>query len=75
MKGQTVRLIDVFFLGPVMIWGGMQLTDPAARAILIAAGGATIAYNWQNYTRGGFVPHRHTIDNPEGSAYESRTLV
>ena len=51
MKTQQVRLIDVFVLGPFMIWAGMQLRHPLASAAMIAAGGATIAYNWQNYER------------------------
>lgn len=66
MKTQTVRLIDVFVLGPFMIWAGMQLREPWARAAMIAAGGATMAYNWQNYRQGGYMPHLHTPECPAG---------
>lgn len=51
MKSQTVRLIDVFVLGPGMIYIGSMASDlPAwARAFLLVTGGATIWYNGKNY--------------------------
>ena len=66
IKTQAIRLVDVFVLGPFMIWAGMQLREPWARVAMIAAGGATIAYNWQNYQRGGHTPHLHTAECPTG---------
>lgn len=69
MKTQNVRLIDVFVLGPFMIWAGYQLKNDLAKAAMIAAGAATIAYNWQNYehySKGGYVPHLHTESCPTG---------
>lgn len=66
MKTQDVRLIDVLVLGPFMIYAGLKLKDPWMRTAMIAAGGATIAYNWQNYRRGGYTPHVHTADCPTG---------
>lgn len=50
MKTQTIRLIDVFLLGPFMIYAAAkpQLT-PLDRIILAIIGIATILYNWKNY--------------------------
>lgn len=69
MKTQNVRLVDVFILGPFMIWAGTQLREPWARYGMIAAGTATIVYNWQNYRQyetGPYIPHLHTADCPTG---------
>ena len=49
MKTQTVRLIDVFFLGPFMIWAGMQLKNDLAQIAMITSGLATMYYNGNNY--------------------------
>ncbi len=51
MKSQSVRVADVFFIGPLMIWGGLRLRGeyPAAGAILAGLGGATIVYNARNW--------------------------
>lgn len=52
-KGQTVRLWDVFIIGPTMIWGATKLpkgNDLLAYA-LGAFGVATIVYNYINYER------------------------
>ena len=49
MKTQTIRLIDVFVLGPFMIWAGTQLKDDGAKLALLSAGVFTITYNWENY--------------------------
>lgn len=49
-KSQTVRLIDVFALGPFMIWFGLKSDAPDwARYIMIGSGVATIIYNGNNY--------------------------
>jgi len=70
VKAQTIRLIDVFALGPFMIWAGTQLEDDWARYLMIAAGGATIAYNFNNFVRVAkgedYTPHLHTQGCPEG---------
>lgn len=57
MKSQQVRLVDVFVLGPFMMWAGLQsraLPD-WARAGLLIGGAATVLYNARNYleVRGG----------------------
>lgn len=50
MKGQWVRLLDVFFIGPYLIYSGQKLTQ-ADKAILQAIGIATIIYNGLNYIK------------------------
>jgi hypothetical protein len=51
-KSQGVRLLDVFLLGPFMIWAGTQQRLPAwAKWGLIGAGIGTITYNAINYAR------------------------
>lgn len=47
MKSQTVRLLDVFFVGPWMIWAGQKGRDD----ILTALGILTILYNSVNYLK------------------------
>lgn len=51
MKSQTVRLADVIIVGPLMIWGGIELSDehPFLGTLLGALGVATILYNGRNY--------------------------
>jgi hypothetical protein len=49
VKTQTVRLIDVFILGPFMIWAGMQLQNDFAKVAMIGSGLATMYYNGNNY--------------------------
>jgi hypothetical protein len=53
MKTQTIRLLDVFVLGPFMVWYAMQSRDMpnAARWALGIAGVLTITYNANNYRR------------------------
>ncbi len=51
MKTQQVRLLDVFVLGPFMVWYANQTPqmNPLARSALTLAGIATIVYNGLNY--------------------------
>lgn len=51
MKAQAIRLVDVFALGPFMVWAGAQRTalPDWARYVLIASGIGTVAYNARNY--------------------------
>jgi hypothetical protein len=53
MKTQTIRLADVFIIGPTMIFGGSKLTKeyPVVGRSLIAMGIGTIIYNWMNYEK------------------------
>ncbi|PWG74043.1 hypothetical protein DF186_19935, partial [Enterococcus hirae] len=49
-KSQYVRLIDVFFIAPVMIYAGTFKTLPMwLRISLIGIGAATLYYNGKNY--------------------------
>jgi uncharacterized membrane protein len=50
-KSQEVRLVDVFLLGPFMIWFGAAATGVASifKIIMIVSGIATIVYNGFNY--------------------------
>jgi hypothetical protein len=51
-KTQVIRLLDVFGIGPLMIYAGMKCEDELpkwARFALVASGVATIGYNGMNY--------------------------
>jgi hypothetical protein len=51
MKTQTVRILDVVVIGPLMSWGGNRLRQdhPLRGLVLAALGAATIWYNGRNY--------------------------
>lgn len=57
IKSQFVRLMDVFFLGPIMIIGGglLLFQNPPnlglifVSIVLIVLGASTISYNLKNY--------------------------
>lgn len=54
MKTQTIRLADVFFVGPVMLLGGFKLADRGDKMLgsaLGALGILTILYNGNNYLK------------------------
>lgn len=56
MKGdrvQEIRLIDVFLLGPFMIWFGVNATGVPewAGILMVISGVLIIAYNAKNYLR------------------------
>lgn len=48
MKAQWVRIADVVFIGPLMIWGGRKAKGLGGKT-LMALGVSTIIYNGQNY--------------------------
>lgn len=54
-KAQAVRLLDVWLLGPLMIYVAATADDRDAGevplAALLATGAATITYNGRNYLR------------------------
>ena len=52
-KAQGVRALDVWFLGPLMIYVAARQggKSDVARIALAAAGAATITYNGRNYLR------------------------
>lgn len=47
-KSQAVRLADVFFVGPVMVIGGVRLGGVLGN-VLAVLGIATVLYNGKNY--------------------------
>jgi len=51
MKAQSVRLLDVVFIGPLMMWGGVHLrkSHPLRGNLLTLLGIATVWYNGRNY--------------------------
>jgi hypothetical protein len=51
VKTQNIRIADVVFIGPLMIWGGLQLRDahPVRGTALALLGVSTILYNARNY--------------------------
>lgn len=52
MKGQAVRLVDVFALGPFMVWAATVPRLPEwARLALFVSGVLTVTYNADNYMR------------------------
>lgn len=53
MKPQSVRLLDVFAIGPLMVWGGVQTSrrSPVLGATLAVMGVLTVVYNGQNYLK------------------------
>ena len=51
MKTQTVRFIDVFALGPLMIWSAAQVRPRWARDALAVSGFLTILFNGVNLIR------------------------
>jgi hypothetical protein len=51
-KSQRVRFMDVFALGPFMVWyAGKSRAPPWAKGTLFFAGIGTILYNWRNYAK------------------------
>jgi len=52
-KSQNIRLVDVFFIGPFLIYMGnkAQRISPLQRNLIYAIGIATIVYNGKNYLK------------------------
>ena len=50
-KSQGIRLVDVFLLGPFMIWFGImaEAMPTWSRVLMVLFGVATIYYNGRNY--------------------------
>ena len=49
MKGQTVRLFDVFILGPLMVRAGWHIRNRPLGTFIAVSGVLTIIYNLKNY--------------------------
>lgn len=51
-KSQLLRMIDVFLLGPGMIYVGITGKIPSwLRTVAVWGGIGTIAFNWANFKR------------------------
>lgn len=52
-KAQEIRLLDVFAIGPLMIYAGHKSQDlsPLIKNSLMLTGVATILYNGHNYLK------------------------
>lgn len=52
-KSQTIRLLDVTVIGPVIIWSGLKnrTSNPVLGSIVVIMGALTIWYNAENYLR------------------------
>jgi hypothetical protein len=48
MKTQTIRIVDVIFIGPLMVYASAYLSGWQKQALLIS-GLATMAYNAANF--------------------------
>jgi len=50
-KSQGIRVLDVFVIGPMMIYFGVKAKNEPTwlRALMIGSGVATIVYNGRNY--------------------------
>lgn len=53
VKSQNIRLLDVFLIGPLMIWGGFmaQKRSTVPGILLMIFGVSTILYNAANWKR------------------------
>ena len=51
MKTQTIRLLDVFLIGPAMIIAGIRSKAKWLSNSMIIFGVATILYNGENYIK------------------------
>jgi len=52
-KSQGIRALDVFVIGPMVIYFGVKAKQEPAwlRALMIGSGVATVYYNARNYTQ------------------------
>jgi hypothetical protein len=50
-KSQIIRLVDVLFLGPFMIYAGTKLPSKTLKITMVIAGALTVTYNLNNYLK------------------------
>lgn len=70
-KSQWVRLVDVFVIGPLMLWGGYKLVMHKHRfagVSLAAFGAATVGYNAKNYLDTRYVRRQAALQIEIGEA-------
>lgn len=51
VKSQLVRLLDVFVIGPLMVYGATRMPRGVPGAALGFFGATTVLYNARNYAR------------------------
>ena len=70
VKPQVVRVLDVFLIGPLMIWGGLAARSSSNLAgfSLAGLGLVTIWYNHRNLRR------IHQAERPGGSINQAEPL-
>ena len=51
MKTQNIRLVDVYVIGPAMLYSAFVIPPKhvALRISMAVFGASTIIYNWRNY--------------------------
>ena len=49
VKSQFIRLIDILFFGPFLIWVALKEKNKLIQIILLLMGISTIIYNLRNY--------------------------
>jgi hypothetical protein len=52
VKAQEVRVLDVTFIGPLLMFAARRVRSPGLSAALAFVGVATILYNAENYIAG-----------------------
>ena len=69
LKTQDIRLLDVFLLGPLMLYAAALIPEEhrATRMLLALFGGSTLSYNWVNYQKAQTTGHHEKNRNPRGS--------
>lgn len=65
-KSQNIRIIDIFIIGPLMIYFGWnsENINIGFRILLLFFGSTTITYNLKNYL-GHYPEHQHSKHHPE----------
>lgn len=49
VKSQLIRIIDICFFGPFLIWMAFREKNTIIQIILLIMGATTISYNLKNY--------------------------
>lgn len=50
-KSQFLRVVDVLFLGPFMIYAGTKLPTKSLKTLMVISGVLVISNNFKNYFR------------------------
>lgn len=72
---QWVRILDVVFIGPVMIYSGIKVSSPRLKWTMIILGILTIlanAYNWHLYNKYQII--KDASGNPNMTTQEAKEI-